>query len=159
MKPNSFNRLLDLHSEIDAIFFAHQCALLRFDFINALALLDSYKTQLQKHMLDEEDILIPIYSARKRATGAGAPVIFLDDHIKMRSFVDLFEKRTAELYSVSHPELELIQLLDREAFYKRLCSHHDKREREFLYPVLDEVTTDEERTEILCRVAAVIDNN
>jgi len=145
----SFNELLDLHARIDETFFAHQSALLRFDFANALAQLELYGSQLREHMLHEEEILLPLYAARSNLNGAGAPQIFLADHAKMREFVDLFTTRTVELAGISRPEHDLLQLLDREAFYKRLCSHHDKREREFLYPTLDSVTTDEERREIL----------
>ena len=54
----------------------------------------------------------------------------------------------------SETELDrvLLQLLDREAFYLRLCSHHDRREGDFLYPMLDELLSDKEKHEMLDRV-------
>ncbi|MBK9528413.1 MAG: hypothetical protein IPO41_08880 [Acidobacteria bacterium] len=44
------------------------------------------------------------------------------------------------------------QLLDREAFYLRLCSHHDRRRADYLYPILDALLADEEKYEMLERV-------
>lgn len=134
------------------MFFAHQCSLLRFDFGAALSLLERYESALLQHMQDEEDLLLPLYAQRAPAIKAGAPQIFLDDHSKMRGFVDLFKEQTAKLAVDPQPESVLLMLLDREAFYKRLCSHHDKREREILYPALDEITSEAEKTDLLARV-------
>lgn len=148
----TFSDLLDLHRKIDEIFFAHQCSLLRFEFGAALSLLERYESALLRHMRDEEDLLLPLYAERAPTIKAGAPQIFLDDHVKMRGFVDLFKEQTAKLAAEPKPEAGLILLLDREAFYKRLCSHHDKREREILYPELDRMTSETEKLDLLNRL-------
>lgn len=148
----TFGELLKLHREIDEMFFAHQCALLRFKFETALSLLERYETALLRHMRDEEDLLLPFYDKRCPATRNGATKLFLDDHEKMRSFVNLFKEETEKLADSPQPESVLLMLLDREAFYKRLCSHHDKRERETLYPALDEFTSEAEKLEMLAGV-------
>jgi iron-sulfur cluster repair protein YtfE (RIC family) len=153
----SFSELLELHREIDEVFFAHQCSLLHFEFGAALSLLERYESALLRHMQDEEDLLLPLYAGRAAAIKAGAPQIFLDDHAKMRAFVDLFKEQTAKLAANARPESVLLMLLDREAFYKRLCSHHDKREREILYPALDELTSEAEKIELLARVMLKVD--
>jgi hypothetical protein len=153
----SFSKLMDLHREIDDIFFAHQSALLHFEFGQASTLLETYRTALLRHMQDEEDILLPLYAERAEAARGGAPQIFLDDHEKMRGFVELFFEQTAKLAAEPHPESGLLLLLDREAFYKRLCAHHDNRESGMLYPALDEVTSEAEKTDLLSRVMCKLD--
>ena len=146
------SELLNLHLDLDRMFFDHQCSLLRFDFPAALARLEQYSKCLLVHMHNEENVLLPIYAERATIIKAATVQIFADDHDKMRNFIKLFEEQIAKLVSEPHPEAGLILLLDREAFYKRLCSHHDKREHEHLYPALDEVTSDAEKADILSRI-------
>jgi len=144
--------LKNVHLLIDEMFFDHQKALLHFEFDKALTLLEMYQTTLIRHMQDEELILLPVYADRAAFSGAGAPKLFFDDHKKMRLFVELFLEKTAELKREPNKDKAILQLLDREAFYLRLCSHHDKRETDFLYPTLEEILTDVEKRDILARI-------
>ena len=146
---DSFATLLDLHAELDDLFAEHQFALLHFDFELALTKLRDYERCLAAHMVDEEDYLIPLYAERGEIPRAGAPKLFLDDHEKMRAHVSLFIETTEKLRGEAGPEALVIRLLDREAFFKRLCGHHDIREREILYPVLDTVTDAAERAALI----------
>lgn len=134
------------------MFFAQQRALLYFDFDAALSLLERYETGLLAHMRDEEEVLLPIYIQRAHVVKGGNPQLFLDEHEKMRGWVAFFKEQIARLAWEPHPESDLILLLDRQAFYKRLSSHHDKRETEILYPELDRVTSEMEKLELLNRV-------
>jgi hypothetical protein len=146
---DSFTSLLALHAELDNLFAEHQFALLHFDFDRALGKLRDYERRLLAHMVDEEEFLIPIYAERGEIPRAGAPKLFLDDHEKMRAHVSLFIETTESLQDEKEPEALVIRLLDREAFFKRLCGHHDIREREILYPVLDAVTDATERAALI----------
>lgn len=156
---STFDQLLDLHKEIDAVFFAHQCSLLHFDFETALSTLGQYESLLLRHMQDEEDHLLPLYAERAPFEKAGAPQLFWDDHTKMRAYVEQFREQTIKIAEEPHPEESLLLLLDRESFYKRLCTHHDKREREHLYPALNSICTESESTEIMTRVMCEIDHS
>lgn len=149
---SAISDLIKVHQVIDEIFFEHQKALLHFDFEKALSLLKAYESTLVSHMGDEEAILLPIYEERAEYPDAGAPKLYFDDHAKMRSYIDLFKQTTAEIANEPEMEKALLQLLDREAFYQRILSHHDRREREYLYPILDELLTDEEKETLLGRV-------
>ncbi len=144
--------LKNVHLLIDEMFFDHQKALLHFEFDKALTLLEMYQTTLIRHMQDEELILLPVYAERAAFSSAGAPKLFFDDHKKMRSFVELFIEKTAELKQQPNIDKAILLLLDREAFYLRLCSHHDKRETDFLYPILEEILTDFEKRDLLSRI-------
>lgn len=149
---DNLSELLDLHGDLDEMFFAHQSALLHFEFDKALTLLERYETALVKHLQDEEDVLFPIYAERGEIVSGGKLQFFLDEHYKMREFVKLLKEEIVKLKDEPQPEAKLIFILDRESFFKRLCDHHDKRETDIMYPELDRVTTDAEKTELLNRV-------
>jgi len=144
--------LMNVHTFVDEMFFDHQKALLHFEFDKALKLLEMYQATLIRHMQDEELILLPVYADRAQQSGAGAPKLFFDDHEKMSSFIKLFLERIAEIKEQPDIDKAVLQILDREAFYLRLCSHHDKREAEFLYPILEEILTDAEKRDIMSHI-------
>lgn len=148
----NLSELLALHNDLDEIFFAQQRALLYFDFDTALSLLERYETGLLTHMKDEEEVLLPIYNERATVIKGGNAQLFLDEHEKMRGWIVFFKEQIARLAGEPYPEADLILLLDREAFYKRLSSHHDKRETEVFYPELDRITSETEKLELLNRV-------
>lgn len=148
----NLSELLDLHNDLDAMFFAHQSALLHFEFTEAFRLLEHYENALLTHIRDEEDALMPVYKERAAEIKGGGFQLFLDEHYKMSKYVELLKDEIAILPNEPNPEAKLIWILDRESFYKRLCGHHDKRETEIFYPELDRVTTNAEKSELLSRV-------
>jgi hemerythrin-like domain-containing protein len=152
----SFLELLDVHKDIDTLFAEHQYALLHFDFDLATARLKEYEAKLLTHMNDEEELLLPLYHERSVIKKGGELKLFLDEHEKMRGYVNLFLETVTSLALEARPEPLLLKLLDREFFFLKLCSHHDIREERFLYPALDEATTDEERSEIFQKLGAQV---
>jgi len=144
--------LLDLHSDLESMFLTHQRALLRFEFPKALELLNDYERCLLVHMQDEENILIPIYEQQAVVERGGNARLLLDDHKRMCSILELFKEQIELLTTDDEPDTRLLMLLDREAFYKRLCTHHDMREQQYLYPKLDAILSDEEKAALLGRI-------
>ena len=98
--------------------------------------------------------MLPLYAEQAPTEKGGDVKLFLSEHEKMRQYVKLFTETTERLATESQPEKLLLQLLDRESFYKRLCSHHDLREGNVLYPALDGITTEAERSELFAKLAA-----
>ncbi|MBK9215691.1 MAG: hypothetical protein IPM59_08820 [Chloracidobacterium sp.] len=144
--------IMAVHDELDSIFLEHQRALLRMDHAMAVKELERYEVGLVRHMLDEERILLPLYSERCEFPGVAAPKLFLDEHEKMRAHITVLKDATADLTNAADVEPAVLRLLGHEAFYLRLSGHHDKREGEYLYPLLDAVLSDAERRELLDRV-------
>ena len=68
----SFNKLLELHRQLDEVFFEHQRALLRLDLERASLLLQEYEAGLLAHIRDEEELRLPLYRERVRAPVGGA---------------------------------------------------------------------------------------
>ena len=144
----SFNDLLEIHTWLDELFLEHQRSLLRLDLLAAKAALEAYTLELQAHIRDEEDVMIPLYRERAKAPVGGAPEIFLGEHDKLRHYLVLFREEIAKLAVADDLERGVLFLLDSQHLFKRLLVHHDSRERKMLYPLLDEVTSEAEREAI-----------
>jgi hemerythrin-like domain-containing protein len=141
----SFSDLLILHQQLDDLFLEHQRALLRLDLHQASTLLETYEAKLLAHMRDEEQLMIPLYRERANAPVGGAAEIFLGEHDKLRQYFVLFKEELANLAAADDLERGVLFLLDSQHLFKRLLVHHDSRERKMLYPLLDQVTTEQER--------------
>jgi len=144
----SFNDLLILHRQLDEQFLEHQRALIRGDLESASNILDRYERQLLDHIRDEEEILLPIFETRVEAPVGGSAEIFRNEHIKIRDYVALLKNEIPKLAKAKDRERAVIFMLDSETTFKRLMVHHDSRERKFLYKLLDEATTDDERLDL-----------
>lgn len=148
----SLTILMSIHDGLDARFLDHQRALLHFDHKRAITALELYETDLLRHMQDEENVLLPVYSDRCDFPAVGAPKLYLDEHEKMRAHLVVLKDATAALTEAEDIERSVLRLLGHEAFYLRLCGHHDKREAEYLYPLLDGLLSEDEKRDLLDRV-------
>ena len=149
---HSLLQLLDLHRNLDEMFLLHQRALLRADPVSASERLHEYAEALGRHIRDEEDLIIPLYGERVEPDTAATPEIFFNEHHKLRSYVDLFKAEMPKLMQSQDIERDTLWLLDSQNTFKRLLVHHDVREKRYLYPKLDEVTTPAERAELFSRL-------
>ncbi|HEY7783545.1 MAG TPA: hemerythrin domain-containing protein [Pyrinomonadaceae bacterium] len=145
---NSFKDLLVLHQELDEMFFEHQRALLQMDLGRASTWLERYETELLEHIRDEEELMIPIYRELVEAPVGGAAEIFVGEHEKLRQFLVLFREGLTRLAAAEDLERGVLFLLDSQHLFKRLLVHHDARERKYLYPLLDQVTTETDRATV-----------
>jgi hemerythrin-like domain-containing protein len=150
--PNSFADVLALHRELEEMFYVHQRALLDFNFRGALERLAEYESALVAHMRDEEELLLPLYAERAEIERGGARDFFLLEHAKMRRHLAHFREQLPVLLELPEPSRALLKLLDQQTTYKHIVEHHDEREEKFLYPALERVTTDGERTDLLRRL-------
>ncbi|HUE80642.1 MAG TPA: hemerythrin domain-containing protein [Pyrinomonadaceae bacterium] len=148
----SFSDLLMLHKQLDELFFEHQRALIRGELETALEKLEAYESKLLDHIWDEEEVLIPIYGDRAEAPLGGSAEIFLNEHRKIREYLNLFKAEFTKLFAANEFERAVIFLLDSETTFKRLLVHYDTRERKFLYPLLDQVTTEQEKLSVFERL-------
>ncbi len=151
--PASLMALMDRHGRLDALFFSHQNALLDRDPAGAAGALEKYGAALEAHMSEEETHILPLYAVRAPQPPGGGVQMFLDEHRKLREFIRDLRPRVAALGTAPEPRA-ILNLLDRETLFKNYMDHHDRRERAFLYPGLDAVTTAEERRSLLATLAA-----
>ena len=153
-----FSELLALHDQLDDLFLAHQRALLRLDLDRAAELLKKYEKEILAHMKDEEELMLPLYNERATAPVGGTAEIFIGEHNKLRQFLSLFKDELVRLKKVRDLEMGVLFLLDSQHLFKRLLVHHDTREKKFLYPLLDKLTTELERTALFDSLNAPVNS-
>lgn len=148
--PSSFLSLLQTHEWMDELFLLHQEALLAQDLSLALELLEKLDEGQREHIRVEEEILLPVYARAGRIPG-GAPEFYINEHRKMLAILDHFKETLPRLIQKTPGETrrDVVELFDRGYAFKKLLEHHDQREENILYPVLDRVTGVEEREELL----------
>lgn len=153
MGATSFTELKTVHAWLDALFLAHQLALLNADFDAADTRLSRYVDALEMHMADEHDYLIPLYDARTSGVPGGHRDVFIGEHHKLTRLVDDCRARLGALRGLERDARQraLVALFDREAFLKTYVEHHHAREENILFPWLDRVTEPDERAALLGR--------
>jgi hypothetical protein len=147
-----FKDLLLVHHQIDELFIEHQRALILGEFETALRRLEIYEEHLVHHILDEEELMLPLYEARVEMPVGGTAEIFLNEHRKIREYLPLFKQEFTKLFAAQDRERAVIFLLDSETMFKKLLVHHDTRERKFLYALLDQVTNATERHNLFAKL-------
>lgn len=157
MAAASFQALADVHRWLDGLFLGHQTALLALDLPAARARLAAYERHLLTHIDDEDGRLLPIYEARKGHVPGGGTAFFLGEHRKLQALLEEIKGGLAALDRLAGDALaqRVVSLFDREAFYKSLVEHHHAREQRILFPLLDRLTSEAERADLLGQCASL----
>jgi len=137
------------HDELDDLFKKHQRALLTRDLNLSLAMIKAFENALERHIEYENEVLLPLYAAKKAETEGATLPIFRAEHRKLREVCVKLTHRTSALNSSSDILASILTLLDEEALFKGLFSHHRLREENLLFPRLDACTTEWEREKAL----------
>lgn len=124
----------------------------------AAAQLARFTAMLMPHLLIEEELLMPIYTARARPIVGASPQVFHAEHKKIRADLDELARRTEELVTCDAGSCkatlrQYLALLDREYLFKDYLKHHDLRERNALYPELDRITPPDEKAALWVEIA------
>jgi iron-sulfur cluster repair protein YtfE (RIC family) len=141
--------LIGEHAELDRLFNSHQRALLEGNVGTALAVLRTFNDELFEHIDYEEEQLLPIFAEEGGETEGATLAIFQAEHRKLRKNADALAGKTEALYASSDLTGSILALLDEETMFKGLLHHHTLREKNLLFPRLDERTTEEQRERLL----------
>jgi regulator of cell morphogenesis and NO signaling len=137
------------HDELEDLFEKHQRALLARDLHLSLVMIRAFENVLERHIEYENEVLLPLYAAKKAETEGATLPIFRSEHRKLREVCAKLTHSTAALNSSSDILASILTLLDEEALFKGLFSHHSLREENLLFPRLDACTTEWEREKAL----------
>jgi len=145
----SFFDLVEVHRQLEAMMLHHQIALIDRDMPAARTSFESYRDLLRLHIAHEDEILMPVFE-RGGITRRWPPALYTGEHQKLESQLVRIEAGLDALGDEPEPAA-IIDQLDLEGVIKRLHEHHDVRERENFFPVLDRVTEPAERQRLLAR--------
>lgn len=148
----SFATLLELHLDLAELFARHQEALLDCDLELARRTLRTFRALLLKHIDEEERVLMPVYKSLAGATGQLGAGLLHGDHRKLTALVAELEQKL-EALDEKQPQLKrkVLAMLDEERTLKHVLEHHDQRERRMFFPVLDRLTTEPARRQLLAQ--------
>jgi iron-sulfur cluster repair protein YtfE (RIC family) len=149
--PHSFSCLIGEHAELERLFDSHQRALLEQNVGAALAVLKAFDDELCEHIDYEENTLLPLFAEEGGETEGATLEMFQVEHRKLREQADRLTKKTQAIFASSDLMGSIIALMDDEALFKGLFHHHALREKNLLFPRLDERTTEKQRERLLGR--------
>lgn len=147
----SFSEILGLHRELDELFLLHQEALVEGELSRSLDLFSSYRAAVVRHAQDEERELLPLYESVHRERRHAAEVFVLE-HQRLHELLARIEDMLIACGDRPLTSRQRVHLIEREASYKHLFEHHDERERQHLFPALDQLVPAEQRAELLARL-------
>ena len=146
---HKFSILLSEHDELEELFDKHQRALIVKDLGTAVATISKFENELKRHIAYEDEVLLPLFAAKRAETEGATLPIFHAEHRKLRQTAANLAKSTAALSDSSDILGAILKLLDDESLFKGLFSHHALREENLFFPRLDACTTEFERKRAL----------
>jgi iron-sulfur cluster repair protein YtfE (RIC family) len=146
---HSFSSLVGEHAELERLFDSHQRALLKGNVGTALAVLGTFGDELDEHIQYEEDTLLPFYAEEGGETEGATLAIFQAEHQKLRREAAMLRGKTEALFGAEDKLGAILELLEDETMFKGLFHHHALREKNLLFPRLDERTSEEQRERML----------
>jgi iron-sulfur cluster repair protein YtfE (RIC family) len=145
MKFESFSELATEHAHLDRLFRKHQRSLIESEIDNAVSILKSFATELDRHIDFEEQRLFTLYADKGGETAGGTLELFQAEHRKLRESLEHLIRQVETLGASTDRIGSILSLLDEENIFKGLFHHHAFREQNLLFPRLDELSTEEER--------------
>src|SRR5262245_3893558 len=122
-KDQNFSSLLKEHEELEGLFDKHQRALLMRDIAGATATISAFEISLKRHIAFEDEVLLPLYAAKRAETEGATLPVFQAEHRKLRDMVDNLTRETGALYESPDLLASILKLLDEESLFKGLFSH------------------------------------
>lgn len=145
--------LIAVHQRLEALLRAHQVALIDRDGAAAQTRWREFASLLEAHMVDEEELLLPLFAERGGEQLPSSPRQFATEHQQARKLVAQLDEALQALSAPPSHE-QVLELLERESRFRALLLHHDLRERRVLYPRLCAWTTEQERQALAARLRA-----
>lgn len=150
MKKNSLLSYLDLHRDLEELFLNHQEELICLELSKAKTHLQQFAKTLRHHIFIEEKYILPLYEKKVPPPPGGGAFLFYGEHQKIKDFLGQIETKIKKLSPRGKKvRRQIIDLLDLETRFKDVMMHHDLREKNMLYPLLDKAVTPEERQMLL----------
>ncbi|HVE38292.1 MAG TPA: hemerythrin domain-containing protein [Planctomycetota bacterium] len=146
----SLLEMMDVHAELHELFAVHRDYVVGLEFDRALQALERFEAALRSHMAIEEKHILPLYERRVGHVLGGDPQFFYLEHKNILRNIDSAKEELRRL--AQDPKAgrrQAHEFIDREGILRHLLEHHDLREKNVLYPKLDEALTPEERAELL----------
>lgn len=130
------------HERLDQLLDAYR-QLKRVDFALAKQSFREFKFALQRHIISEETILFPLFEDKTGMRDNGPTAVMRAEHREIgRRLEALHDKVRRQDVDSEREEEELIEAL----------TAHNRKEEGVLYPAIDRLTSDEERSDAFRKI-------
>ena len=139
MTANSINQHYgEDHERLHALFHQFQ-SLKTTNKSGARQAFHRFKSGLEQHIRCEERILFPCFDQRRQSQGFSPTLILRREHEQILFHLEEMARKLArDDFGTDEEEQNLLTVL----------SFHNQTEEETVYPVLDQILTDQERTAV-----------
>ena len=107
----------------------------------------SFKSELERHIIWEEDILFPVFERKTGIKDGGPTSVMRIEHIEIKKYLQEI-KRKLHVKKIQDPCKEEV------AIFKVLESHNQKEEN-ILYPGIDKLTSEQEKEQMIKQMSAI----
>ena len=111
------------------------------DIERAESIFLSFKNELERHIIWEEDILFPVFERKTGIKDGGPTSVMRIEHIEIKKYLQEI-KRKLHVKKIQDPCKEEV------AIFKVLESHNQKEEN-ILYPGIDNLTSEQEKEQMI----------
>ena len=105
-----------------------------------------FKSELERHIIWEEDILFPVFERKTGIEDGGPTSVMRMEHIQIK-------KHLQEIKRKLHTKINQKHCKEEVALFKVLESHNQKEE-DILYPGIDNLTSEQEKELLIKQMSA-----
>ncbi len=106
-----------------------------------------FKSELEKHIIWEEDILFPIFESKTGIKDGGPTSVMRIEHIQIKNHLQEI-KRKLHARKIQDPCKEEVSLLE-------VLESHNQKEENILYPGIDNLTSEQEKKLMIKEMSAI----
>ncbi len=106
-----------------------------------------FKSELERHIIWEEDILFPIFERKTGIKDGGPTSVMRMEHIQIKNHLQEIQKKL-HAKKIQYPCEEEVALF-------KLLESHNQKEENILYPGIDNLTSEQEKDQMLKQISAI----
>ena len=111
------------------------------DIERAESIFLSFKNELERHIIWEEDILFPVFEKKTGIKDGGPTSVMRMEHNQIKNHLQEIKRKL-------HTKINQDPCKEEVALFKMLESHNEKEEN-ILYPGIDNLTSEQEKKQII----------
>jgi len=106
-----------------------------------------FKSELERHIIWEEDILFPVFERKTGIKDGGPTSVMRIEHIEIKKYLQEI-KRKLYVKKIQDPCKEEVALF-------KLLESHNQKEENILYPGIDNLTSEQEKEQMIKQMSAI----
>jgi iron-sulfur cluster repair protein YtfE (RIC family) len=117
------------------------------DIERAESIFLSFKNELERHIIWEEDILFPVFERKTGIKDGGPTSVMRTEHIQIKNHLQEIKKKL-HAKKIQDPCKEEVALLE-------VLESHNQKEENILYPGIDNLTSEQEKELMIKEMSAI----